>query len=135
VITPPVTGTYLLVVARVDASDVNKPAGYCLDLAPMGSVSAPVAFADVALAAAPSPAAGPMRLSFALAQPAHATLALYDVNGRVVRRLVDEELPAGPYARAWDGVDDHGRAVPSGRYFARLTAGTRTETLGVLRLR
>jgi flagellar hook assembly protein FlgD len=76
-----------------------------------------------------------MRLSFALAHPARATLALYDVKGRVVRRLVDEELSAGPQARSWNGLDDRGRAVPSGRYFARLTAGARTETLGVLRLR
>ena len=76
-----------------------------------------------------------MRLSFALAHPDRVALMIFDVGGRVVRRVIDESMSAGPHARAWDGTDDRGRAVPSGRYFARLTAGTRTETLGVLRLR
>ena len=135
VFTPPATGTYLLVVARVDASDVDHAAGYRLDLAPMGSVDAPVAFAEIALAAAPSPASGPMRLSFALARPERVALTIFDLGGRIVRRVIDESLPAGPHARSWDGADDRGRALPSGRYFARLTAGTRKETLGVLRIR
>jgi hypothetical protein len=132
---PGMTGTYLVVVARVDQAHLGEASGYALELGSTGAVDAPSAFADVALAAAPSPATGPMRLSFALARSARVTLTIFDLGGRTVRRLIDEPLAAGLHARAWDGLDDRGRAVASGRYFARLTAGTRTETLALIRLR
>jgi flagellar hook assembly protein FlgD len=76
-----------------------------------------------------------MRLSFALARPEHVRLEVFDLAGRAVRRLADEALPAGPTARVWDGTDDRGAAVAPGRYWARLTAGSRVENLGVLRIR
>ena len=126
VFTPAVTGTYLIVVSRVDASHSGEACGYALDLNLLGTVGAPVAFTAAPLTAAPSPATGPVRLSFALAAPARVSLVLYDVKGRAVRRMVDGELPAGPHAFTWDGAP--------GRYFARLKAGSRTENLAIVRL-
>jgi hypothetical protein len=128
-------GRFLVVVARVDDSHLDEACGYSLVLASGGTVDAPAAFAAAPLAASPSPATGPMRLSFALARPAHAELAIYDVAGRAVRRLVSQALPAGPSAHTWDGNDENGRAVAPGRYFVRLVAGSRRENLGVLRVR
>ncbi|MFH1866010.1 MAG: FlgD immunoglobulin-like domain containing protein, partial [Candidatus Eisenbacteria bacterium] len=49
-------------------------------------------------------------------------LTVHYVTGRVVRTLVDEELPAGPALAVWDGTDDHGRPLASGIYFARLAS-------------
>jgi flagellar hook assembly protein FlgD len=49
-------------------------------------------------------------------------LAIYDLAGRLVRRLLDEERLAGAFSARWDGHDDAGRALPSGIYLARLTA-------------
>jgi len=129
-LSPGATGTYLIVVARVDQSHLDEACGYQLDLASTGTVGAPQAFAAAPLTAAPTPASGPMRLSFTLAAPSHATLALYDVGGRLVKQLVDGALPAGPFACTWSG-----EGVAPGRYFARLSAGSRHETLGVLRVR
>lgn len=45
------------------------------------------------------------------------------VLGRHVRELVDADVPAGDYSVVWDGRDYDGRAVSSGVYFYRLTAG------------
>ena len=50
------------------------------------------------------------------------TLTVHNVNGQVVRTLVDEELPAGPALAVWDGTDDSGLNLASGIYFARLAA-------------
>jgi hypothetical protein len=50
------------------------------------------------------------------------TLTVHNVNGQVVRTLVDEELPAGPALAVWNGADDSGRGLASGVYFARLAA-------------
>ena len=76
-------------------------------------------------------------LPYQLAQPADVTLAIYDVNGRVVRTLALGHQPAGHYAsraRAayWDGRNAVGEPVASGVYFYTLTAGEFTATRKML---
>ncbi len=62
-----------------------------------------------------------------------ATLVLYDVRGRRVRRLHDG--PGMALARSpWDGHDDRGRPLPGGLYFARLVSGNASATVRVIRL-
>lgn len=56
------------------------------------------------------------------ASPTH--LAIYDVTGRVCRILAHGTYAPGPYAVAWDGCDDHGRALATGVYFVLLRSGT-----------
>jgi len=58
-------------------------------------------------------------------------LRIYDVNGRLVRTLVDRDQPAGPHVAVWNGTDDAGRGVASGHYYARIDAGQFTEKVGV----
>jgi flagellar hook assembly protein FlgD len=49
-------------------------------------------------------------------------LDIFDVQGRLVRRLLKSELAAGPHEARWDGRDEHGRKAPAGSYYLRLTA-------------
>lgn len=49
-----------------------------------------------------------------------ADLYVHDVSGRVVRRLKAEAGIEGWQEAVWTGVDDSGRRVPSGVYFANL---------------
>jgi hypothetical protein len=52
-------------------------------------------------------------------------LAVYDIQGRLVRRLVNSVLPEGSYLVRWDGRSDGGRSVASGVYVSMLrTAGS-----------
>jgi hypothetical protein len=53
-----------------------------------------------------------------VAQPVH--LAIFDVRGRQVRRLLDASVPPGRHQVIWDGRDDAGRSLASGVYFYRL---------------
>jgi hypothetical protein len=55
-----------------------------------------------------------------------ARVAIYDVNGRLVRNLVQEPLPPGTHRLSWDGTDGRGRRLASGIYFARVAAAERT---------
>jgi hypothetical protein len=50
-------------------------------------------------------------------------LWIYDLRGRLIRQLVDEENLPGRYAVQWDGRDDRGKRTSSGVYFYRITAG------------
>lgn len=47
-------------------------------------------------------------------------LRVYGADGRLLRTLVNERLPAGEHEARWDGNDDGGRPVPSGVYLYRL---------------
>ncbi|UCG51765.1 MAG: hypothetical protein JSW58_16590 [Candidatus Latescibacterota bacterium] len=56
------------------------------------------------------------------------TLHIYDVNGRLVRSLVDGvELP-GEKSMVWDARDDRGTKVSTGVYFCRLAGPGFTKT-------
>ncbi len=44
-------------------------------------------------------------------------LSIVDLNGRVVRTLVNEEQRSGSHTVMWEGRDDRGEAVASGVYF------------------
>ncbi len=72
----------------------------------------------------PNPFNPKTTLRFALPRAAAVELAIFDVNGRRVARLLKgETLPAGNHAVDWNGRDEAGRALASGVYFARFAAG------------
>ncbi len=72
---------------------------------------------------APNPSSGSTLIPFGLPGRTAVQCDLFDVGGRLVRRLVAETLPAGHYEITWDGRDDRGRRLPSGVYFCRLKVG------------
>jgi len=57
---------------------------------------------------------------FDLAGAGHVDLAVYDVAGRLVKRLVATSLPAGTHEAFWEGRDSAGRRAAAGVYFFRL---------------
>ena len=59
-------------------------------------------------------------------------LSVYDVAGRRVRTLVDEDLPAGSHSVDWDVRGTRGARVASGCYFAVLRVGGETRTGKIL---
>ena len=55
-------------------------------------------------------------------------LAVYDVQGRRIRHLFSQELPAGNYTARWDGRLEAGGRAASGVYVCRLRIGSRQAT-------
>jgi len=47
-------------------------------------------------------------------------VTIYDVSGREIRTLVRDSMAGGEARAVWDGLDDSGRRVATGIYFARL---------------
>jgi len=70
------------------------------------------------LGVAPNPANPGTAISYDLPRATRLVLRVVDVRGRVVRTLVDGWRPAGAHRAFWDGRDQAGRAVASGRYLA-----------------
>ena len=91
-----------------------------------GVTDAPEVLPETALLgpARPNPFNPMTTIHYALPRSSHVRLAVYDLQGRRVRTLVDEVRPAGGSVAEWDGRDDAGLGVSSGVYFCILeTAG------------
>jgi flagellar hook assembly protein FlgD len=78
---------------------------------------------------APNPFNPRTTIRFDLPAAGTVRLAIYDVAGRLVKVLVEGEIPAGSHEAVWDGRDSAGRGMASGGYFARLQAGGKVETV------
>lgn len=71
---------------------------------------------------APNPARGVVSYSITLPRAMHVQVALFDLAGRRVGTIVDEDRPAGPQRLQWDS-NRVGGALPDGVYSLRLDAG------------
>jgi flagellar hook assembly protein FlgD len=67
--------------------------------------------------------------------PADVSLDVFDVGGRLVRRVHRGWLAAGPHQFEWDGSRGNGRTVPGGVYFVKLTGPASRAGTRVLRLK
>lgn len=84
----------------------------------------------------PNPFNSSTRFEFTLEESDHVTLAIVNVLGEEIRRLVDRTLPLGRQRVVWDGLGPDGHSAASGIYFARLTLGSgETETRALTLLR
>jgi hypothetical protein len=63
------------------------------------------------------------------------TLKVYNILGRLVRILVDEEKLPGDYQVVWDGKDQKGDEVSSGMYFYRMKTLDYVETKRMILLK
>ncbi len=70
----------------------------------------------------PNPFNPKTTIRFELAEAGEARLEIFDATGRRLSTLLNERLTAGQHITSWNGRDDAGRALPSGLYFAKLTA-------------
>ncbi|MCK4547291.1 MAG: VCBS repeat-containing protein [Candidatus Eisenbacteria sp.] len=74
----------------------------------------------------PNPFNPVTEIRFDLPRAMPVSLAVYDVRGRLARRLMNANLPAGAHRVVWDGHNEHGRQVASGIYLYRLETGRET---------
>jgi hypothetical protein len=75
-------------------------------------------------------------IRFALSEPSHVRLSIFDVRGALVRTLIDRRFGAGMQEASWNGRDDGGRLTPGGLYFYRMEVpGRYIETRRMIRLR
>jgi len=48
------------------------------------------------------------------------SLQIYDLTGRLVKTLLNDDLEPGYHSVVWNGRDAHGQSVASGMYFYKL---------------
>lgn len=106
-----------------------------MEPAAVGGVDEPVPVTSAFVACAPNPTRGPTAVSYSLKQAGRVQLGIYDVTGRLVRRLVDGERPAGAGTVVWNGTDESGARLGAGMYFIRLAGPGIRQTRKVILVR
>jgi hypothetical protein len=76
----------------------------------------------------PNPVSPFTTFAFYLPEQTQVQLDVYDVAGRRVASLVNEQRPRGKHTFTWDGRGSDGRLVASGTYFYKLTSGSNVLT-------
>lgn len=71
----------------------------------------------------PNPFNPTTTIRYELAEAANVQLAILNIQGQLVRELVNNAQGTGTYHVVWDGKNSFGRQASSGVYFYRLKAG------------
>jgi PKD repeat protein len=84
----------------------------------------------------PNPSGSRFTISYQLAARSRVSMKIFDVSGRLVRTLVDEEEEeVGEYQVHWDGTDSSARPLANGVYFCKFWSGDFTATRKLVILR
>ena len=78
--------------------------------------------------ATPNPFNPQTTLKFSLREPGRVDLAVYNIRGELVNRLISDQVEAGDHEIIWNGKDRRGASLASGVYFARCVSGRVTMT-------
>lgn len=83
----------------------------------------------------PNPFNPTTRIPFSLTTHADVVLKVWNAEGKLVRTLLDADLPAGLHSATWDGRDESGNDVASGVYLYQLDTGDARQARRMVLLR
>jgi len=70
-----------------------------------------------------------------LLSPSEVSVKIYDLQGRLVRKIADEYKPAGSYVENWDVKNEDGDEAASGVYLLHIKAGSINEVKKIIIVR
>ena len=83
----------------------------------------------------PNPFKEVTEIEFKLAKTSKIKLDILNINGQLVRTLVNNILESGSHQVVWDSRDNAGKYIPSGIYLYRLTVNEFVQTKSMVLLR
>jgi hypothetical protein len=108
---------------RIDRADARDQSNQPVALGSKPVSTGPAALTTTFLSAGyPNPFRQQTAFRLGLTTAGPVKLTVYDVMGRVSRRLVNGDRKAGEHTVVWDGRDDNGMTVRPGLYLVKLEA-------------
>jgi hypothetical protein len=83
----------------------------------------------------PNPFNSSTQIRFEVGKASHVSIGVYDLLGRSVATLADQDFTSGTHVVPWNGTDSNGRTVASGRYFVMARAGDAVRSLPIVLLK
>ena len=77
----------------------------------------------------PNPFNPSTTIDYQLSDAGMVSIIVYDLKGAEVKRLVNEVQEADYHNVVWNGLNENGQSVASGRYVLKMTAPGYTETI------
>jgi hypothetical protein len=74
-------------------------------------------------------------ITYYLPEPDRVSLQVYDIQGRLIKKLVDNSWQSGNFVVRWAGEDDHGRQSSAGIYLVRLKTSHDSLTKKIIKLK
>lgn len=83
----------------------------------------------------PNPFNPTTTIEFSIARDTHVDLRIYNVNGQLIKTLLDEHREKNHYAIEWDGKNNNGKSVACGVYLYRIETKDFTDSKKMILLR
>jgi hypothetical protein len=83
----------------------------------------------------PNPFNPSTTIKFALPKEEYTEVTVYDIAGKEVAKLVENNLNAGTYTVSWNGKNNGGSTVSSGIYLCTIKAGKHFQTIKMIMMK
>jgi hypothetical protein len=83
----------------------------------------------------PSPFNPSTNIKFRISEIGNVSIKIFNVLGKKIKQLLQENLPSGEHTIQWDGKDDEGNTLPSGIYFIQMIADSYQKTIKAILLK
>ena len=83
----------------------------------------------------PNPFNPTTTIEYEIPQRGNVQIVIYDILGRRIKELLNEEKNTGIYFIIWNGKDNNGISVPSGTYFYQIISGNNIQTKKMILLK
>jgi hypothetical protein len=87
---------------------------------------------NTSLTVFPNPFSNSSTISFTLSQSQKVLINIYDVNGRMLKTLANEQMQPGLHQLTWDAKDEEGNNISAGIYFLRIETKDNSETKKII---
>ena len=83
----------------------------------------------------PNPFNPNTEIGYSIPEDTFVSITIYDVQGRSVKSLVNQNQDAGIYLTNWNAKNEQGVLVPAGMYYYTIRAGDFTQTKKMILLK
>jgi len=70
-----------------------------------------------------------------ISETGNVSIKIFNVLGKEIKQLLQENLPSGEHNIQWDGKGDEGSTLPSGIYFIQMIAGKYRQSIKTVLLK
>lgn len=75
-----------------------------------------------------------VEISFTVEKKGKVKVGVFDITGKLIRNLIDEELEPSTYSVSWDGKNTKGENLPAGAYICKLESGSAKAATKIIKI-
>lgn len=83
---------------------------------------------EKALTAYPNPFSTSTTISFTLLQSQKVSIQIFDIEGRLIKTLANEQMATGVHQITWNATNESGGVIANGMYYLKINSGRYAET-------